>query len=172
MGIVSPLWIHAMPSPPETRQDVLIRRGRARPSVRRGAGLSLAAWGVLLLAGGIATWSSIPRGAASIPEMWNPTIVSADASSQMTSVLRQLPSGAAPLLRLEWPEHPGAVEYRIRFRSGEGPTPPALAVQSPVFLYDLQSNVLRLPAEFQWEVAAVLRDGSEVVSPWRSYPRP
>lgn len=159
-----------MPSPSESSSDARIRRGRARPTVRRGAGLSIAAWGGLLLAGGIATWSSIARSPASIPDMWNPTVASADASARMTSALRQLSSGAKPLLRLEWPEHPGAQEYRIRFRSADGPTPTALAVQSPVFLYDLQSDVLRLPDEFEWAVAAVLRDGSEVASPWRAYP--
>ena len=157
-----------MNRPPDT--DHRIRRGRARPAFRLGSGLSRLAWGGLLVAGGIATWGSVGEEPAPLPEVWNPTAASADASSRMTSALRNV--GAAPLLRLEWPEHPGAVEYRIRFRGGSFSTPTALAVQSPVFVYDLESDVLRLPDEFQWEVAAVLADGSEVVSPWRTYPEP
>ncbi|GJM45323.1 MAG: hypothetical protein DHS20C21_21650 [Gemmatimonadota bacterium] len=138
--------------------------------MRWGPELSFTAWGVLLLVGGVATWSSIARKPTPVPTVWNPTVAAANATSQMTSALRHVSSGAPTLLRLEWPEHPGATEYRIYFRGADGRRPPTLSVRSSVFLYDLESNVLRLPARFEWEVAAVLEDGSEVVSPWRTYP--
>ena len=76
------------------------------------------------------------------------------------------------LLRLEWPPHPRAQGYVLRFmdRYGNGPAP--LPVQGTVFLYDLESDVLALPREFEWEVSALLPDGSHVVTPRSRYSRP
>ncbi len=146
-----------------------IRRGRPRPSVRAQSSQRLFVWGVIFVAGGVAVWASISKPTGEVPAVWRVSSANADAASQMTSVIRELGSDAPDLLRLEWPAHPSATEYRIRFQSERGQLAP-VSVRSPVFLYDLESNVLRLPSSFEWEVAAVLPDGSEVVSPWRSYP--
>jgi len=147
----------------------VIRRGRARPSLDTRRPFPLAMWGILLVTGGVLTWAVIPHRRPPVPDVWRISAVGADA--QMTSTIRDPGHGAAPLLRLEWPAHPQAVEYRLRFRALDGtPGPTPLAVPTPVFLYDLHSDVLRLPREFEWEVTAVLPDGSEVVSPWRRHP--
>lgn len=147
-----------------------IRRGRARPTVS-GSRAPLTVWGILLLAGGILTWSVIPRSRPDVPDVWKVSAASSATESQMISTIRELGSDSPTLLRLEWPEHPAAVEYRIRFRTSDGaPGPTPLAVRSSVFLYDLQSDVLALPRVFEWEVTAVLPDGSEIVSPWRRHP--
>jgi hypothetical protein len=128
-------------------------------------------WGILLLTGGVLAWAATPRERATLPDVWKVTVAGTDAQAEMRSQIRDLGDGTSPLLRLEWPEHPDAEQYRIRFRGIDGaPGPSPLAVQSHVFLYDLRSDVLRLPDEFEWEVTAVLPDGSEVVSPWRRHP--
>ena len=73
------------------------------------------------------------------------------------------------LLRLEWPQHPRAQEYQIRFRDSGGSGPAPVTVSGTVFLYDMKSNALRLPEKFTWEVSAVLPDGSEIVTPRQGF---
>jgi hypothetical protein len=149
-----------------------IQARRARPSFRADRRVVRLLWGFLLVLGGSLVWNSISRQDPEVADVWRISLASPDASAGMTSAIRRLDSDRPALLRLEWPAHPNAVEYHLRFRSGTNAAPPPVAVQRPVFLYDLESDVLRLPDRFDWEVAAVLPDGSEVVSPWRSYPSP
>ncbi len=147
-----------------------IRRLRARPTLNAGRHLAGLLWGVLLVLGGVSVWNSIRTADPEVPDVWRVSLASPDAAGGMTSAIRTMGNDRPAVLRLEWPSHPNAVEYRLRFRADGSVAPPPVAVQRPVFLYDLESDVLRLPPEFEWEVAAVLSDGSEVVSPWRSYP--
>jgi hypothetical protein len=148
-----------------------IRRGRARPHLATRRPFPPAAWGILLVAGGVLAWAAIPHHHTTLPAVWKVSAADTDAQSEMRSQIRQLGGDSSSLLRLEWPEHPRAVKYRIRFRTDDGtPSPAPLEIPSPVFLYDLHSNVLQLPRDFDWEVTAVLRDGSEIVSPWCHHP--
>jgi len=120
-------------------------------------------WGILLLAGGIATWQSISERER-LPVAWRQS-AGEGAAAQLQAELR--PGGArrGDLLRLEWPAHPSASSYRVRFAAGDGNPRAPISVPGTVFLYDLDSNVLRIPRDFEWEVSAVLEDGSEVVTP-------
>ena len=131
------------------------------------------AWGALLLFGGVLVWASVPGPAAhgSVPEVWRGTGEPAAAVQELQSGLRPgAARGHGDLLRLWWPEHPLAEEYRLTFHGPAGGTTGPVTVRGNIFLYDMDSNALHLPAEFLWEVAAVLPDGSEVRSPARSFP--
>jgi hypothetical protein len=90
--------------------------------------------------------------------------------SGLASVIRAGGREQNELLRIEWPAHPRAERYLLRFldESGRGPAP--VTVQGTVFLYDLESDVFHLPSTFQWEVTAVLTDGSHVVTPASRFP--
>ena len=127
-------------------------------------------WGVLFVLGGITVWLSIPRSDEDLPEAWKQTSGPEDAPTEMVSSVR--PGGAlqGSLLRLEWPAHPHATGYRLRFRMPNGAARPPVTVQGTVFLYDLQSNALRLPSEFEWQVSAELADGSEILTPAQRFP--
>lgn len=115
-------------------------------------------WGIVLLAGGVAAWHSIVDR-ETVPEAWQETAGPTGPASHMAAELRS--GGPSDLLRLKWPAHPSARSYEVRFEGAPAP----VTVQGTVFLYDLQSNVLNLPSDFDWQVSAVLSDGSEVVTP-------
>jgi hypothetical protein len=154
------------PRPPSPTPDSAPAAAR-RPRVPSGA------WGALLFLGGALVWASVPdpvdRG--SLPEVWRGTGEPRAAADALQAGLRPgRTRGRGDLLRLSWPAHPLAREYRLTFRLPGGGGPEPVTVRGNIFLYDLDSNALRLPAEFTWEVAAVLPDGSEVRSPARSYP--
>jgi hypothetical protein len=103
--------------------------------------------------------------------VWRGTAEPETAAEALQSGLRPgATRGHGDLLRLWWPVHPLAREYRLTFRGPAGGGPDPVNVRGNIFLYDLDSNALQLPAEFTWEVAAVLPDGTEVRSPPRSYP--
>jgi len=143
------------------------------PAASPRAHVPSAAWGALLILGGALVWASVPGPAAhgSLPEVWRGTGESAAAVQELQSGLRPgAARGHGDLLRLWWPEHPLAREYRLTFHGPAGQSTGPVSVRGNIFLYDLDSNALRLPAEFAWEVSAVLPDGSEVLSPARSYP--
>ena len=123
-------------------------------------------WGVVFLCGGIAVWSSIRGRSDPVPEVWKATSGPAGRASRMESDVRKSGPHPGDLLRLEWPPHPGAQSYLLRIR-GEGRAPISVNVSGNVFLYDLQSDVLHLPRELEWEVSAVLADGSQAVTPSR-----
>jgi hypothetical protein len=128
-------------------------------------------WGALFLVGGIALWMAVPGtgGSSHVPEVWRETTGPATTDAMQSNV-RTGGALQGDLLRLEWPSHPHAHQYRLRFldTSGNGPAP--VTVQGTVFLYDMRSNALHLPPSFTWEVTAVLTDGSEVVTPRRLFP--
>jgi hypothetical protein len=106
-----------------------------------------------------------------LPEVWRGTTEPDAAAEALQSGLRPgAARGHGDLLRLWWPVHPLALEYRLTFRGAAGEDSAPVSVRGNIFLYDLDSNALHLPAEFTWEVAAVLPDGTEVRSPPRSYP--
>ncbi len=142
-------------SPPPAPSPTLGRGQRTWPPVL---------WGVVLLGGGLAIWHSI-AGWTSVPEAWRATSGVEGPTTDMVSIVRAGGSQQGDLLRLEWPAHPKASAYHVRFRGPSGRVPTPVPVQGTIFLYDLRSNVLQLPREFDWEVTAVLADGSEVVTP-------
>lgn len=144
------------------------RRRTTAVEPRRRRGLHPALFGMLLVAGGVAVWGSVRGDRAAVPEAWDETTGPNGPAAHMVAQVK--PSGPATLLRLEWPAHPAADGYRIRFLDERGVGPAAVPVQSTVFLYDMQTNVLHLPSRFDWVVTAILPDGSEVVTPTRSYP--
>ena len=146
-----------------------IRPTRARVSVsvtrtRIPGALIPVLWGLVFLLGGVAVWSSIPHSADPLAAPWKASSDPTMAARQMTSEVHAN-AGGPGLLKLEWPAHPDARGYRIRFHDTEGRALAPVTVQSSVFLYDLRSDVLGLPDSFEWEVSAVLRDGTEVVTP-------
>jgi len=124
-------------------------------------------WAVLFLVGGGLIFATLPnRSKNAVPDVWNPTAVS--GASELEAGLRSGGEQQGDLLRLTWPAHPDAASYRVQFAAnGMGLTP--VSVNGNVFLYDLASNVLGLPARFSWQVTAVMADGSEVTSPSQSY---
>jgi hypothetical protein len=126
--------------------------------------------GLLLAAGGLAVWGSIQREDSGVPEVWKETTGPDGPSAQLESQLKPAGPAQGQLLRLEWPEHPNAESYLVEFLDERGVGPAPVPVQSTVFLYDMQTNVLHLPSQFQWVVTAVLPDGSQVVTPSRRYP--
>jgi len=126
-------------------------------------------WGGVFLAGGVAVWMAVPRVDHPVATAWRAS--EASPGRELRSEIRA-GAGEPALLKLEWPAYPEAQGYRLRFRDAEGRTLPPVTVESTVFLYDLGSDVLDLPSSFEWEVAAVLRDGSEVVAPPRVHPVP
>jgi hypothetical protein len=142
------------------------RRDEPRRKPRRG--LHPALFGLLLVAGGVAVWGSIRPERSEVPDVWNETTGPDGPAARMVAQVK--PSGPAKLLRLEWPAHPRADSYRIRFLDERGVGPAPVPVQSTVFLYDMETNVLHLPGRFDWEVTAILPDGSEVLTPTRHYP--
>lgn len=116
-------------------------------------------------------WSSIRGGGdARVPEVWNEATGPSGPTDEMQSALRPAGPTQGSLLRLEWPSHPNAESYRIQFLDSRGLGPAPVPVQSTVFMYDMRSNVLNLPSEFEWVVVAILPDGSEIVTPPRRYP--
>jgi hypothetical protein len=121
-------------------------------------------WGIVLLAGGLAAWNSVEERQA-VPEAWRETAGPEGPATHMAAELRPGGPRQGDLLRLEWPEHPLASSYSVRFEGADGRGRTPVTVQGTVFLYDLRSNVLHLPNDFDWEVSAVLSDGSEVVTP-------
>ena len=123
-------------------------------------------WGVVLLGGGIVVWSSSRGRVDPVPGVWKETSGPAGPVSELRNDVRTSGPDQGDLLRLEWPTHPRAESYLLRFQ-GEGRPPIPVPVQGNVFLYDLQSDVLRLPRDLEWEVSAILADGSEVVTPSR-----
>jgi hypothetical protein len=127
-------------------------------------------WGLLFVVGGITVWLSIPRPDEDLPGAWKQTAGAEVAPTELVSSVR--PGGArqGSLLRLEWPAHPTATGYRLRFRTPDGTARPPVTVQGTVFLYDLHSNALRLPSEFEWQVSAELADGSEILTPAQRFP--
>jgi hypothetical protein len=127
-------------------------------------------WAAVFLAGGIAVWTAAPRDEAH-PSPWRQTADPSGASAGLDSEIRAS-AGEPGILRLEWPSHPRARSYRLRFRGGDGAPLPPVTLEGTVFLYDLRSDVLDLPDSFEWEVAAVLRDGSEIVAAPRRHPQP
>jgi hypothetical protein len=140
-----------------------------RTAPRRG--LHPLLFGLLLLSGGIATWGVARSGGErGVPDVWNETSGPDAPVVRMVSELKPAGPAQGKLLRLEWPEHPRAETYRIRFTDAGGYGPAPVPVQSTVFLYDMDTNVLNLPTHFDWTVIAVLPDGSEVITPQRSYP--
>jgi hypothetical protein len=154
----------------------VIRRGRARPTVSGTRSLPPLVWGLLLVAGGFLTWKAVPRHEAA--PAWiasagpaTTASVAGPAAGGMTSGIEELRE-TPPLLRMEWPAQPGASGYRILFHvDGEAIASP-LTSPTPVFLYDLDSNILGLPDRFDWAVSAVLPDGREIVSPWQHHSAP
>jgi len=146
---------------------------RTAPSSRRGgpSGKMLPAlWGVLFIVGGLVVWSSISRDDSGMPEVWRETADPAHPERHLVSATRASENPQGDLLRMEWPAHPQAQHYLVRFRDANGRGPAPVSVQGTVFLYDLNSDVLHLPSRFEWEVTAVLVDGSHVVTPSRRFP--
>jgi hypothetical protein len=146
---------------------------RARPSLtwpgaRVPAALIPVLWGGVFLAGGIAVWMTVPRPNAPLAPPWRAGADPSLAVQDLTSAVRG-GAGEPDLLKLEWPAHPDARGYRLRFRDAAGHPRPPVTVESNVFLYDLKRDVLDLPESFQWEVSAILDDGSEVVAPPRTH---
>jgi hypothetical protein len=121
-------------------------------------------WGLVLLAGGVATWSVIEEPQR-VPEAWCETGGPDGPATHMKAEVRPGGSRQSDLLRLEWPPHPSATSYFVRFQGSDGRKASPIVVRGTVFLYDLDVNALRLSRTFAWEVSAVLRDGSEVVTP-------
>ncbi|MGH2570680.1 MAG: hypothetical protein ACRDGR_05600 [bacterium] len=121
-------------------------------------------WGIVLFAGGVATWCSIEEPQV-VPEAWRVTSGPDGPTTHMTAEVRPGGPRQSDLLRLEWPPHPNATAYFVRFEEHDGRSAAPIPVRGTVFLYDLDVNALRLPRSFAWEVGAVLRDGSEVVTP-------
>jgi len=160
------------PSSPFPSPDA-IRRGRARATVSGARSTSLLLWGVLLAAGGFLVWRSVPQGPPEPVAVRIGEATTADAGGpRMLSGIQGAEPGAGPILRMEWPEVPEAKEYRVLFRVNGRPVAGPAPTEEPVLLYDLGSNVLGLPERFDWAVSTVLRDGSEVVSPWQHHPAP
>jgi hypothetical protein len=126
-------------------------------------------WGVLFLSGGVAVWFATSKKPETLAEPWRE---SSSSVAGLTSDTRPNGGEQSNLLRLEWPAHPRAEGYLIRFldRNGNGPAP--IPVQGSVFLYDMQSDVLNLPDRFLWEVTALLSDGTKVVTPPCPHPAP
>jgi hypothetical protein len=137
-----------------------------RPTAQRNV-LPLV-WSVLFVVGGGLILYTLPnRSKDAPPDVWNPTATSAAA---LKTEIRPGGGQQGDLLRLTWPAHPDAESYRVHFATnGVGLTP--VNVIGNVFLYDLASNVLGLPAHFTWQVTAVTADGSEVVTPPQSFTR-
>lgn len=132
------------------------------------------AWGALLLFGGALVWASVPGPAVreTVPKVWRETVAPEAAARDLESDVRPgATRGRGDLLKLWWPAHPLAREYRIAFRGSDGEDCGAVTIRGNIFLYDLDSNGLRLPAEFTWEVIAVLPDRSEVRTPPRRHSR-
>lgn len=138
---------------------------RSTPADRSARSRTRAFWGAVLLAGGLATWHSIPSREA-VPEVWRET-AGPGGTADLAAELRPGDSRGGELLRLEWPAHPRARSYRVRFAGTGGRPRPPIPVQGTVFLYDLRSDVLQLHRDFEWDVSAVLPDGNEVVTPTR-----
>lgn len=131
------------------------------------------AWGALLIFGGAAVWASVPGPAEGrgVPDVWRGTGEPAAAARELQADVREGATHArGDLLKLWWPAHPRAESYRITFDGAGMEAPVSVKVRSNLFLYALDSNALHLPPEFTWEVAAVLPDGSEVMTPPRRYP--
>jgi len=141
---------------------------RPVPASRRRNPIPL--WGALFLVGGAVIWFSLsgPRREPAVPDVWHETR-GEETAVQLQSELRPGGDVHGDLLKLEWPAHPNAREYRVRFRDARGAGPAPVVVQGNVFLYDLRSNALHLPPAFTWDVTAVLPDGSEVVTPPRRF---
>jgi hypothetical protein len=127
-------------------------------------------WGALLLLGGLGVWWSLPRGSEDVPDAWKESRGPRAGAETLVAETRRPDPAAGQLLRLEWPAHPRAEGYIVRFQDEKGLGPAPVPVQGTVFLYDLQSNVLHLPEVFEWEVLARLPDGSHVVTPLQRYP--
>lgn len=146
-----------------------IRPGRARVSViapraRVPAAAAPVLWGAVFLLGGMAVFSTVPRTGDPLAEPWKASTDPTAAAREMMSAVHAS-AGEAGLLKLEWPAHPEARGYRVRFRDPQGHVLAPVTVDHNVFLYDLESDVLGLPDDFEWQVSAVLRDGTEVVTP-------
>ncbi|MEZ5064230.1 MAG: hypothetical protein R3B81_05815 [bacterium] len=137
---------------------------------RSRRGIHPVLFGLLLLSGGVAVYGSVRGdGADEVPKAWRQVDGPDAPATAMVSEVKTDGSNGS-LLRLEWPAHPKAESYRIRFIDARGAGPAEVPVQSNVFLYDLSSDVLHLPRTFDWIVTAVLPDGSEIVTPKRHHP--
>ena len=160
-------------NPTRTPATTGIVPGRARlswwaPPPRVPARMAGFLWGLVFAAGGIAVWIAAPAGKRA-PSPWGQVLEAGAGGEGMGSYVRWT-EGQPEILRLEWPAHPNARSYRLRFRSLDGAPLPPVTLQNTVFLYDLRRDVLDLPESFEWEVAAVLQDGSEIVAPPRTHP--
>lgn len=157
------------PSAPVATTGIRSRRARislAAPGRGRiPAALVPVLWGAVFLAGGLAVLSAVPRSRDRLAALWKASSEPAAAAREMISEVHAATVGGDALLKLEWPSHPDARGYRIRFRDAEGHALAPVTVEQSVFLYDLKSDVLGLPDSFEWEVSAVLGDGTEVVAP-------
>ncbi|NNE43329.1 MAG: hypothetical protein HKN12_03905 [Gemmatimonadetes bacterium] len=160
----------ATSAPPRPRRGANPRNRATGRSTPRRQGLPPLVFGGLLLLGGVALWVAIsPPGSGSVPEVWDGVADEAVATDGLRTEVRPGGGVQGDLLRLEWPEHPRAEKYQIRFRDSGGSGPAPVTVSGTVFLYDLKSNALRLPEKFTWEVSAVLPDGSEIVTPRQGF---
>jgi hypothetical protein len=126
----------------------------------------------VLVAGGIALWTSrpVPPPGAEVPPAWCGTVAGTDASAALRTEVRSGAADEGDLLRLEWPAHPHAREYRVRFVDEDGAETSPVTVQGNVLLYDLRADALALPPRFRWDVTAVLQDGSEALTPPGEFP--
>ncbi|HMB69205.1 MAG TPA: hypothetical protein VKU85_07825, partial [bacterium] len=110
--------IHSRPPSPPARS--IAPRDPAAPPRSH---VPPAAWGALLLFGGVLVWASVPGPAAhgSLPAVWRGTGEPTAAAQELQSGLRPgAARGHGDLLRLWWPEHPLAEEYRLHFRGAGG----------------------------------------------------
>jgi hypothetical protein len=99
----------------------------------------------------------------SVPKAWQGAPEAGPSAALQASVRSAGPT-QGELLRLEWPSHPTAESYVVRFEGVNGFETSPIPVLGNVFLYDLRSDVFALPESFRWSVTAVMADGTQVTT--------
>lgn len=146
-----------------------VPRGPSPWAARRPFYAHPAVLGLLFVAAGGIVWSTLTEKTVKVPATWQESRGTSAPAEGMSASIRPAGPGQGDLLRLEWPAHPKAESYLVRFDGANGFKASPIPVLGSVFLYDLKSNVFGLPDTFRWSVTAVMSDGEEVATPPSNY---
>jgi hypothetical protein len=125
-------------------------------------------YGLLLVGAGCFAWSVLSDKRPSVPKAWQGAGANSPAAA-LHAGIRSAGPGQGDLLRLEWPAHPKAESYIVKFEGVNGFASSPIPVLGNVFLYDLKSDVFALPESFRWSVTAVMADGTQVTTGTANY---
>jgi hypothetical protein len=146
--------------------------GGSRSARRRSFFAHPAFYGLLLVGAGIFVWSILSDDRPSVPKAWQGSAPEGSAGGTLQASVRSAGPGQGDLLRLEWPAHPKAESYVVRFEGVNGFATSPIPILGNVFLYDLKSDVFNLPDAFRWSVTAVMADGMQVTTGSASFQLP